>query len=125
MKSFRVKNGKLIPSKRKRVAAKARVEAPKAAPLGGDSLALLLQALPELYPTDPSKPGVVLSYLGPDRYYASIARYEESHGRHKKILHHSTGATVEEAVQTLAGKLIAQTSSVQKLAVRVRRQTKL
>lgn len=128
-KSFRVNKGKLIPARRKRVAAKAKVEAPKAAPLGGDSLALLLQALPELYPHDDSSPGVVLAWLPghpPTRsFYASICRYEGNRGTGKRILYQGLGATVEEAVQNVSAKLINSTKVVQKLAVRVRRQTKL
>jgi hypothetical protein len=74
---------------------------PTTKPTGLESLDVLVKAVAQQYPNDPSKPGVTISLLQPGEYYASVVRYGEKYGKNKWTVRSAVGTSVEAAVETL------------------------
>lgn len=62
----------------------------------------LLEAVTAAYPEDPSKPGLVVSYLGAEGYYCSVSRYTETFGRGRILVAKATKPTLSEALEDVA-----------------------
>jgi hypothetical protein len=72
-------------------------------------LPMLLDAIVERFPHDPTTPGIVLSRVNKE-YYGSIARYSEQNGGGKFIAAMAYGRTLEQVVTDLGRKLTAPTA---------------
>lgn len=92
------------------------------------TLELFLRTLSELYPKDPSAPGLVLSFLPSGMFYASVARYDETNGRHKQILLQNQEPTLKQTIEDLAMRWVQKTEATRKfqalIAPAIKRQTK-
>jgi hypothetical protein len=58
-------------------------------------LDLTLKSITELYPTDPTMPGMSLAWL-PDKqlYYASIVRFRENYGGSRQVIYKAYGPSI-------------------------------
>jgi hypothetical protein len=65
-------------------------------------LELLVRAVCAAYPTDPSKPSVLLSCLADGGFYASVVRYRERFGEGKFVVCNARDASLSEVVVKLA-----------------------
>lgn len=81
---------------------------------GAFTLELLTQAIVEQWPTDPTTPGVVCSYLPykspEERFYISIVRYEQRFGQGKRVVFNAEGASFDDAARKVAKLLVAPTA---------------
>lgn len=76
--------------------AKAKAKPARRAP---SDLETILKGIAELYPVDPSAPGVVQAWIRQRKeFYASIVRYNEVHGGGKQILAAAYADTPEAAL---------------------------
>lgn len=67
---------------------------------GGKLLTTTLQALTELYPLDPTSPGLVMAYVHNKGFYCSIVRYEgpsQPGVENKQVLTNAFASSIEEA----------------------------
>lgn len=62
----------------------------------------LTDAVCERYADDPSAPSIVLSKLGPTRFYAAIVRYKQRFGEQKYNVCKAEGVTQYESIHLLA-----------------------
>lgn len=78
------------------------------------TLELLTQAIVEQWPTDPTTPGVVCSFLpyeSPEsRFYVSIVRYNQQYGHGKRVVYSAKGSSFDDAARKAAEMLVAPTA---------------
>lgn len=66
------------------------------------TLAKFLRSLQEYYPTDPTHPGITISWLpGLQMYYASVLRYKNSYGTGGYSIFNSKAETLCECLNLL------------------------
>lgn len=83
-----------------------------------EAIDVMTRGMADLYPADPSAPGVVLAYLkGKAVHYASAVRYDQAGGLGKQVIANGEGKTLLEAIQ----KLLANWTEGTKAARRLRR----
>ncbi len=84
-----------------------------------ETLSLALQSIAELYPRDPSGPGVCLAYLPREgQYYASLLRYDGAMGQGKQVLLSVKEETLEAAITELVTGWVSRTQATQTLRKR-------
>lgn len=66
----------------------------------------LLRVIQQMWPTDPSAPGVVLSRLSNGKFYGSIVRYSERYGGEKSVVFKTQQETLAEVARALAQRLV-------------------
>lgn len=78
------------------------------------TLELLAQAITERWATDPTTPGLVASFLPykdpAERYYVSIARYEQYFGKGKRVVFCAYAESFDAAARKVAGELVKPTA---------------
>lgn len=79
---------------------------PLTPPTADELLALVLRMITATYGTDPSAPGVTLSYLPNRTYYAVANRYLAPYGEGRLRMVACTGGTPRETVAQLAVRLL-------------------
>jgi DNA-binding NtrC family response regulator len=72
-----------------------------------NTLTTLTRAVSEYYKADPTKPGVLVSYLpGEDTYYVAVHRYFNSAGREKEVIVSTKNDDLDTAVQDVARQFL-------------------
>lgn len=86
-----------------------------------ETLRLALQSVTELYPRDPSAPGMCLAWL-PDTklFYASLLRYDGAHGTGKQVLLSVQEETLEGSITELVSGWINRTPATTMLQKRAK-----
>lgn len=81
---------------------------------GAFTLELLTQAIVEQWPTDPTTPGVVCSFLpyesADSQFYVSIVRYNQQFEQGKRVVYSAKGSSFDDAARNVAEKLVAPTA---------------
>lgn len=86
----------------------------KAKPSSKFTLGLLARAISEQWPTDPTTPGVVCSFLpyepAGSQFYISIVRYSQQFGHGKRVVFASKAESFDAAARKVAEMLVAPTA---------------
>ena len=87
------------------------------------TLELLTRAITEQWPTDPTTPGVVCSFLPykepAEQFYISVVRYDQHFGKGKRVIYSAHGRSFDDAARVVAKLLVAPTA-MSELAAAVR-----
>ena len=66
---------------------------------------LITKAMTFKWKSDPSKPGLIISYLGSKGYYVAVHRFTSAFGKDKVVELSATNLVLEDALADLADRL--------------------
>jgi hypothetical protein len=65
-------------------------------------LDLTLKSVAEIFPNDPSGPGISLAWIAKDNeYYASIVRFRQGYGEGRYVIHRARGTSIFACLASL------------------------